>query len=774
MRVTIARWKSGAESWQRRGVRIPGVAILVVALGSGLSLWGAGPDYLHEVKPLLAKQCVLCHGATTSKSGLRLDTAAHAVKGGVNGAAVIPGQPDASPLLQAIEGRHSVVARMPYKRPPLDSEQVAVLRRWIAGGAPAPDGETPSSDRHWAFVAPRRSPVPEAGSGRSNPIDAFIDARLEKEGLQPSPEAEAAVLARRLWLDLTGLPPTSLELSGFLTASDGMRVERAVDRLMASPRYGERWARWWLDVARYADSNGYSIDGIRPIWPYRDWVVRAFNADLGFDTFTRWQIAGDLYAAEGTDAVVASGFHRNTQVNHEGGIDPEQYRIESAMDRVSTTGTAWLGLSMGCAQCHDHKFDPFTQRDYYGLYAYFNSTENDGHGASDYAATGPVLELPTDREIRELGEWELELKRLERAAAGNGGTPDEASKKALSAWKRKRPVFMRTMVMRELAQPRETVVFVKGDFTRPGERVTPAWPAVFGGTAAGGKGDRRELAAWLVSRDNPLTARVVVNRLWQAYFGRGLVETENDFGTMGSEPTHPELLDWLACELMDSGWSLKRIHRLIVTSAVYQRSSQHRSDLAERDARNRWWARQTRLRMEAEMIRDAALVASGLMDGTLGGAPVFPPQPEGLGAFTQSRREWVVSRRGDRFRRSLYTHLQRSTLHPGLAVFDAPDTFTTCTRRQRSNTPLQALTLLNDPAFDEIAAGLARRMAALTGDDGVRLGEGFRWVTGRSPDSGEGLVLRRLLDSERVVRAPDPWRAVARVLLNLDESQTRE
>lgn len=752
---------------------MPRPALRLIALLSGALGALAGPDYLRDIKPMLARQCVLCHGPTALKGKLRLDTAAGALQGGEHGPAVIPGKPDQSLLLQVIQGQHSEIGRMPLKRPPLDSSQVQQLREWIAAGAPAPADEPPSPDRHWSFVPPREPAIP-AVPGALHPIDAFIRQRQNAENMKASPEAEPATLLRRLTLDLTGLPPTTAEIDAFLTDTHPNRYERVVERLLGSPHHGERWARWWLDAARYADSNGYSVDGLRTAWPWRDWVTRAFNADLPFDTFTRWQIAGDLLPGEGTDAVIASAFHRNTQINHEGGIDPEQFRLEAIVDRVNTTATVWLGVSLGCAQCHDHKFDPFTQRDYYALFAFFNSTENDGHGA----ATGPTLDRPSPAETEALQKWEGELRRLETAATAAGGSPAAQDRqKELDAWKKKRPATTRVLVMRELAQPRETVVFIKGDFTRPGAPVTAATPATLTRPTAPPARDRRDLAQWLVAPENPLTARVLVNRVWQVYFGRGLVETENDFGTMGSEPSHPELLDWLATDLVRSGWSLKHLHRRIVTSATYRQASLHRADLDEHDPRNRWLARQNRIRFEAEQIRDAALVASGLLDPRLGGPPVFPPQPGGLGAFTQNKREWIASTGGDRYRRALYTHLQRSTLHPALSVFDAPDTFTACTRRQRSNTPLQALTLLNDVAFHELAVAFGQRIAGLSGSDPSRLEQGFRIATGRKPGVAESQALLRLLESERSAdptHAAEAWTTVARVLLNLDESITRE
>ncbi len=761
---------------------MPRVAPVFVWFQAAACLAAATPDYPRDIKPLLARHCVPCHGPSAKKSGLLLDTAAHLLQGGDHGPAVVPGQPEASPLMQVIGGTHPSIPRMPYKRPPIETSHVTLLRDWIAAGLPAPTHEAPSPDKHWSLLPVVRPPVPscpQAGPLAPHPIDAFIHQRLADAGVAPVASAEPPTLLRRLHLDLTGLPPTPEDLRAFLTLPHATRVTQEVDRLLASPAHGERWARWWLDVARYADSNGYSIDGPRPIWPYRDWVVRALNADLGFDTFTRWQLAGDLLQHESLDALIASGFHRNTQVNHEGGIDPEEFRVESAIDRVNTTGTAWLGLSVGCAQCHDHKFDPLTQRDYFQLFAYFNSLENDGHGASDYAATGPVHELPTPAESAALNTWHARLAELEANArtAGTNAPASDPRVKALAEHRRKRPAVTRTLVMRERAQPRDTFVFIKGDFTRPGQKVSPGIPAVFNSPPAHtARGDRRDLADWIASPANPLTARVVVNRVWQAYFGRGLVETENDFGTMGSEPTHPALLDWLAAEFMESGWSLKHLHRLITSSATYQRASIHHAhpNAQATDPRNLLLARQSRVRLDAESIRDMALAASGLLDRRVGGPPVFPPQPEGLGAFTQSKRDWPVSKDGDRFRRALYTHLQRATLHPALAAFDAPDTFTTCTRRQRSNNPLQALTLLNDPAFNEIASALARRIEGQPGTDHSRAQAAFAWVVGRPPDPSESALIGQLLAAERQAGATQPWRAVARVLLNLDEAITRE
>ncbi len=706
---------------------LPCLFLVLAAAVAGPEARAAGPDYESEIKPLLTRHCVSCHGAENPKGGLRLDTGAAALRGGKDGSLVLPGLPQESALIQVLQGDHASIDRMPYRRPPLDPVSVRKFRDWIAAGAPVPASETPGVHVHWSFVPPARPRVPSTRTTAPTPLDAFLLARLEDSGLRPSSPASPQTRLRRVHLDLTGLPPSPEELDAFLADPSPAAYARVVDRLLASRHYGERWGRWWLDAARYADSNGYSVDAPRSMWPYRDWVVEALNQDKPFDQFVLEQIAGDLIPGATVAQKVATGFHRNTQINQEGGIDPEQFRIESVFDRVSTTGTVLLGLSVGCAQCHDHKFDPLTQRDYYGLFAFLNDQEE------------PSLELPVE---------------------GRAGV-------------------VSTLVMAEGSEPRDTRLYVKGDFTRRSVPVPPGTPASLPPLRMDGPGrraNRLDLARWLVASENPLAARVLVNRVWQQYFGRGVVETENDFGTQGTPPSHPELLDWLAVEFRDSGWSLKQLHRRIVLSDTYQRSSRAREDLVEADPRNLLLSRQSRLRLDAEVIRDVALSASGLLDRTIGGPPVFPPQPEGLGAFTQNRRDWKASTGGGRFRRALYTTLQRSTLHPALAVFDAPDTFTACTRRLRSNTPLQALTLLNDAQFHEIATAFGERISGGGGTLPARLALGFRLATGRLPAAAESARLEALFHAERAAGATEAtaWRAVARVLLNLDETITRE
>jgi hypothetical protein len=800
---------------------------------AGLATASAAPvDYVRDVKPILAAQCYRCHGASQQKGGLRADTVAGLRAGGDAGPAVAAGRPDDTLLLRVILGTHDDISRMPYKKPPLAAGDIARIRDWLAAGAPAPEHEEPESARHWAFVAPERPtpPSPTKADWVRNPLDAFILARLEQEKTSPAPEADRHTLLRRVSLDLTGLPPSPADVAAYLADQAPGAYERAVDRLLASPHFGERWARPWLDVARYADSNGYSIDAPRQIWRYRDWVVQALNRDQPYDQFVIEQLAGDLLPRPTVEQRIATGFNRNTQINKEGGIDAEQFRIEAVLDRVNTFGTAFLGLTVGCAQCHDHKFDPISQKDYYALFAFFNNTVEDGHGGNRLggmlafaedgspepdltsqleSATAAVLALLDRPEsAAAVEQWRASLnpesrgklrpaslrtvadvpwanqttvqRRQSYAAAAPADADFKARNAELSRLERRDGGASHTLVMQELPRPRESHLFIKGDFTRPGDRVTPATPAILAQLKAE-RPNRLDLARWLFDPAHPLTARVMVNRIWQGYFGRGLVETENDFGTQGLPPSHPALLDWLATEFMARNWSMKAMHRLIVTSATYRQASRARPDLEVADPLNKLLARQSRLRLDAELIRDTALAASGLLEPRLGGPPVYPPQPDGVMNLGQNRRTWTPSEGADRHRRGLYTHYWRATPHPALAVFDAADSFSACTRRLRSNTPLQALTLLNDRQFVEFAAALGARLIREGGpDDRSRLALGFALCVARPPTAAEAERLTALL---RRLRTPGPdgtageadtWTTIARVLLNLDETITRE
>lgn len=836
--------------------------LLVSSLMAPVAL-AAPVDYQREVKPLIAEHCYRCHGASQQKGGLRLDTAAVALKGGDNGPAYVAGKSAESTLIQALKGTHDDISRMPYKKPALPDALIETLARWIDEGAKAPADEAPQSDKHWAFVAPVRAPLPavKQADWPRNGIDRFILSRLEAEKIKPSPEADRVTLIRRASLDLTGLPPSPVEVDKFVSDPRPEAYEQLIERLLASPHYGERWGRHWLDVARYADSNGYSIDAPRNIWKYRDWVIDALNRDQPYDQFVIEQLAGDLLPDATMEQKIATGFHRNTQINQEGGIDPEQFRIESILDRVGTTGTAFLGLTVACAQCHDHKFDPISQREFYALYAFFNNQDEpnlevaapgDFAKRDEYRARTRSIETElkqyADSIAPRQGAWEASLNPEQREKLKDEAQTallllpeqrnEEQKKNAFTAYrdqdagyrqlqkklnrfKKDEPHIPSTMVLKERAKPRESFVFIKGDFTRPGDPVTPGTLEILNPFPPVENPNRLDLARWIVDPQNPLAARVQVNRVWQQFFGQGLVATENDFGTQGSPPTHPELLDWLANEFRhptlndelqmanggsqrsfgirhsSSPWSMKRLHWLITTSATYRQSSRARPDLANVDANNKLLARQSRLRLDAEIVRDVGLSASGLLNPQIGGPSVFPPQPEGVMTLGQSKREWTPSDGEDRFRRGMYTFFWRATPHPALMVFDSADGFSACTRRPRSNTPLQALTLLNDQAFVEFAQALAARILnEESKPNRERMEQAFRFCLGRQPSPVERQRLLDLLNQELaglekspkeaaaiLQRKPDThsdviqlaaWTTVARVLLNLDETITRE
>lgn len=771
------------------------LAVSHAASAAAPGLEGGRMEFNRDVRPILSENCFACHGFDPKhrEGGLRLDTFEGATEDRDGARGIIPGNPDKSDVWQRVISDDEDEMMPPPKshKPRLDARQRTILKTWIEQGA--------HYQRHWSFEPLKRAQAPTI-PGVSHPIDRFIQKRLMEEKLEPSPAAEASTLIRRVSLDLIGLPPTPNEVDAFVEAStkDAEAAYGAlVDRLLTSPHYGERWGRWWLDQARYADSNGYSIDAPRQIWKFRDWVVSALNADMPFDQFTIEQLAGDLLPKATQSQIIATGFHRNTQINQEGGIDKEQYRIDSIFDRVATTGSVWLGLSIGCAQCHDHKFDPIEQKEYYRLFAFFNNQEEPEMKVFDSTVDVKALtaefngiekKLTTLIKQRqaEVTDWEKETTTAFRAKL------PAAVKKALRIPLAKRTladhiaifnVFTQpsdplrilndrhrelnallhkgvtTMVLKELAKPRKTTVLIKGDFTRPADEVTPGTPAVLHAFAApsGRLPNRLDLAQWIVSPQNPLTARVIVNRVWQQYFGRGIVETENDFGSQGTLPSHPELLDWLASEFLAQKWSLKALHRLIVTSHTYRQSSVSRPDDAKRDPNNYLLARQSRLRLDAEIVRDVCLAASGLLSQKVGGPPVFPPIPDGVMSQGQVKRVWTVSKGADKYRRGLYTFVYRASPPPELTVFDAPEGFNSCTRRIRSNTPLQALTMLNDAGFFELAAALEKTIQK----DGVAAA--FKRCTARPPAPDELAILKGL-----------DTLSAARALLNLDETITRE
>ena len=759
---------------------------------------GVEVHFSRDIRPILAARCFKCHGPDQKRGGLNLqdkESVYRPLKSG--NIALVPGKSAESELLRRVSSDDENERMPPQgKGERLAPEQIAKLRLWIDQGA--------HWQEHWAYVKPVRpvSPRVKDPSWIRNGIDAFVLARLEERALSPSPEADRACLIRRASLDLIGLPPSPGEVDAFLSDTQPDAYERVVDRLLASPHYGEHQARSWLDQARYADTNGYEKDERRTIWPYRDWVIRAFNRDLPFDQFTIEQIAGDMLPHATLDQKIATGFHRNTMVNTEGGTDDEEFRVAALVDRVNTTMEVWMGTTMACAQCHNHKYDPFTQAEYYRLFALLNNTEDKGR------ENEPVIEVLTAaqgikmRELREQiakaqAEFNVNAKPEAQARAQIAKILAGAAGLAKQLAEIKPPT---TLVMKELPKPRQTHILIRGSHQRKGEAVTPGVPAKLHPLPAGQPANRLTLARWLVDPNNPLVGRVTMNRLWAQHFGRGFVETSEDFGVQGEPPSCPELLDWLATEFIRQKWSLKAMHRLVVTSSAYRQSSRVTPEIYEADPYDRLFARGPRTRMDAEMVRDNALAISGLLTRKIGGPSVFPYQPDGVWFNPYSSDKWEASKNGDQYRRGLYTFWRRTAPYAAFVAFDAPSREFCCERRPRTNTPLQALATLNDKAFVECAGGLARRIATEVGhSERDRAIYGFRLCVSRAPSDTEISSLVSLyrenlarfktdsaaakkLTNGSVTNASDnidlaqlaAWTVVANVLLNLDETIMRE
>lgn len=778
----------------------------IATLLAAASLCLTAQDFSKDVQPIFEHRCEGCHGATQQMSNLRLDSPASVAR-------VVDGK-----LYERISSTKKGFM-MPAIGAPLTADEIAKIKSWLDAGAKFP--ATIAKSTHWAFQPIQRP--------SKNSIDAFILERLAKENIAPSPEADKRTLIRRVSLDLTGLPPSPREVEDFVADKSPDAYEKLVNRLFASPHYGEKWARSWLDVAHYADSDGYEKDLSRPwAWRYREWVIDALNRDEPFDQFTIQQIAGDLLPNANTDDRVATGFLRNTLTNREGGVDRNEARFEQIINRTNTVSITWLGLTTGCAQCHNHKFDPISQKEYYSLFAFFDHAEEEDIDApmpgekppppAYYAKRQEILEKywipelqpPWERRLREAynhpgesGEWDFLLtdftssidrphdlltddpeKRSPRdrdrltAWFLSHGSPDYSKDRStagalrearakLDALAEELPPYSQAQAMH--ADPRipPTHLRVGGDYKTFGPEVSPGTPAILPPLKTTGMPTRLDLARWLVSMENPLTARVTVNRIWQEFFGRGIVFTSEDFGTQGDRPSHPELLDFLASEFRDNGWSMKRIEKMIVMSATYRQSSKARPELETKDPENTLLARQSRVRLPAELIRDQALAASGLLNPEIGGRSVRPPQPKGVAELGYANSvKWKESTGPEKYRRGLYIHYQRTTPYPQLSNFDEPDSNVSCTRRRRSNTPLQALNLLNDPVFYEAAQALAARIQKDGGAD--PLGYAFELCLARPPSNTE----RARIEQYRAQGGD--WLGVSRILLNLDEVITRE
>ena len=829
-------------------------------------------DFDRDIRPILSGKCYACHGPDTSKvkAKLRLDQRDIAIKRG----AIVPGKAGESELVRRIHSADPE-ERMPpaASNKTLSAEEKQLLTRWIEQGAPY--------TLHWAFIKPVCSEVPhvKASTWQKHPIDAFVMARLEQAGIRPSEKADSVTLIRRLSLDLRGLPPSLAEVDAFLADNSDDAYAKLVDRMLASPRYGEKMAQLWLDLARYGDTSGYNQDSTRQMWLWRDGVIKAFNDNQCFDQFTIEQLAGDLLPSATVAQKIASGFNRNTRFNEEDGADPEEFFVRSDIDRTNTLGQVWLGLTLGCVECHDHKYDPISHKEYYQLFAYFSGIKEPKAGFIHDQPLPPILSLPTPEQEKELKRLRVEVAEIERELAKElkrvwagyddpyEGNPKEAAlhldryRESQAAWElkidgdRDQPVSVRTavsiaadkrtpddnrvlreyflrkiytgsrdvlgeldndvakldkqiraielsvphaMVSEELETPRPAFVLIRGEFDKKGEKVGRAVPAVLPPLPKGSTNNRLGLAQWLVSRDHPLTARVAVNRLWAQMFGTGIVRTIGDFGSQGDYPSHPELLDWLAVEFMESGWDVKAMLKAIALSNTYRQSSAYRSEKADPD--NRLLYRAPRYRLSAEEVRDSALAISGLLSDRIGGPSVMPYQPAGfyLGKF--EGWFWQASPDEEQYRRGLYTFWRRSALHPMFAIFDAPTREECAVARPRTNTPLQALVTLNDPTFVEAARVFAQRIL-LDGPEDLdgRLKLAFRKAVSRPPLDAEMKVLRSRYQAQlkhyeadraaasKVVNAgaaPRPatldvaehaaWTTVASMLLNLDEVIMRE
>ncbi len=751
------------------------------------------PDFNRDIRPILAENCFYCHGQDAAKrqADLRFDVRESVISRG----AVVPGNPPGGTLLERIHSTDAdTVMPPPDSGRQLSDLQKQLLRDWIAAGA--------EYQPHWAFAPPER-PAPPAVRNTAwprNPIDSFVLAELEKNGLEPAPEADRQTLIRRLSIDLIGLPPTPAEVEAFVNDSAPDAFEKLVDRLLSSPHYGERMALPWLDAARYADSNGFQQDGDTWQWIWRDWLVKALNNDLPFDQFTVWQLAGDLLPDATVEQKIASGFNRNHLLNGEGGAIAEEQRWVILFDRMETTSTTWLGLTLNCAQCHDHKYDPITARDYYSLLDGFNRVPESGtpqYFSSRIRVAAPFLELPTADDQKFITDLEARIAAAE--AAGESAVKQRDELKAeLKAWRADK--LPRVMIMSD-AQPRQTHILSRGDYLTPAESVTFNTPAFLPPLPDDAPRNRLGFARWLVSGTHPLTARVQVNRMWQHFFGAGLVRTSEDLGVQSEFPRHLDLLNWLAVEFPARGWSSKAMHRLIVTSSTYRQSSRSTPALAATDPENRLYARASRFRMPSLILRDWALASAQLLQPEIGGPPVYPYQPDGIWeslAITKERDfTYPASTGPDLYRRSLYTFWRRTVAPANL--FDASNRQACRVRSQPTSTPLHALTTLNDPTWVECARLLAEHAWLSADTDPQRLAEAFRRVNCRVPGTAETDRLLAGLQKQRQLFASDPaaalqlleigeaprspaipaeehaaWTAICLAILNLDESLTRE
>jgi hypothetical protein len=760
--------------------------------GAALAAEGRpGVDFNRQIRPILSESCYQCHGPDVNKrkADLRLDVRDGLFQSAGGTTIVAPGKPDESELLARVSADDPELRMPPPKSgSPLAPEQIDLIRRWIAEGA--------QWKGHWAYIPPTRPAVPVVPGepALADDIDRFIRARLRAEQLTPAPPADRRTLIRRLSFDLVGLPPTPEEADAFISDPKADAYERLVDRLLASPHFGERMAIVWLDLVRFADTTGYHGDNHVDLYLFRDYVISAFNGNKPFDKFTTEQLAGDLVEGATDQARIASGYNRLLQTTQEGGAQAKEYMAKYSADRVRNISTVWLGATLGCAECHDHKFDPYKTREFYSMAAFF----------ADVKETAVGVQEPTRFPSPAQAEM---LVRIDHDIASLKGIkkPGDDDRRKLAELEKKRtallPRIPSSLVTTSIA-PRPIHVLPRGNWLdETGTVVSPAVPAFLPAIAVKNRRlTRLDLARWLTARDNPLVARVMVNRLWKMVFGQGLVTTLDDFGSQGAWPTHPELLDWLACEFVGNGWDTKAMLKRMVMSETYQQSSAASDAKRQRDPANRWLSHQNRYRLDAELVRDGALASSGLLSLEIGGPSVKPYQPPGYWVFLNfPRRDYQADRGENQYRRALYTYWQRTFLHPSLLAFDASTREECVVQRPRSNTPLQALVLLNDPTYIEAARALAARVIREGGvDPKARLDRAFQLTVSRAVRPDEASVLLSLLarhydqyaalpaaarallatGSSQVPADIDPaelaaWTSVARVLLNLHETITR-
>lgn len=741
-------------------------------------------DFNRDVRSILSNNCYQCHGPDDKvrKAKLRLDT-----QDGVN-TVVVSGAPHASELVKRLTTTDTDIIMPPLKSgKKLSPAEVATLTQWVKEGT--------KFSAHWSYLAPSQTALPSTKYPTINAIDAFIFVRLEKEGLKPSSEADRYALARRVALDLTGLPPSPAEVEAFVNDKSTNAYEQFVDKMLAKSAFGEHWARFWLDLARYADSAGYADDPARTIWKYRDYVIQSFNANKPFDVFTIEQLAGDLLPKPTTEQLVATAFHRNTMTNNEGGTSDEEFRNVAVVDRVNTTFTVWMGTSLACAQCHTHKYDPILQKEFFQVFAFFNNTAD-----ADRSDESPTLPFWTDELLAKKTSLEKQIADLEKQLAGKKPTEMKAERDKLTALKKDlaavKPLTT-VPIMKELTggQRRKTRLQFRGNFLDLGEEVTEGTPAAFHAFPKEAPRNRLEFAKWLMSSENPLTARVIANRFWEQIFGIGIVRTSEEFGTQGELPSHPELLDWLALDLQKD-WNVKRFLKLMVMSAAYRQSAKVTPALVEHDPDNRLLARGPRVRMTAEMIRDQALFAAGLLSPKILGPSVRPQQPNlGVSAAFGGSIDWQTSTGEDKYRRGVYTQWRRSNPYPSMSTFDAPNRDTCVVRRARTNTPLQALVTMNDPVYVEAAQALARKTMERGGKTlSDKAAFAFKACLVRPATDAEIERLVKLHEAAKAKFAKDPgkanqfatnplgplpkgtdaidaaaWTVVANVIMNLDE-----